>query len=530
VTAELAERPIRSGVAPGEPRRAMLALGRAEAVRLLRHPATIAGLLLFAGSEIFPWLTGQANRFPVLPERDSSTQFLALLVLGGGALIAANLAALRADRHATTALYDTLVLPRPWRTGAFLLSVVPFAVVVAVLIGTRIALLAVLPTAAGRPDPYELALHPAVVLLFGVAGVLLARLAKTVVVAPLLLLTTAVAVLAGGLPSLPGQVRWLLPVAMEEPPMPLPSDLETRPAGWHLAYVAGLVALVAVAALAAAGARGRRLGVAGVAGLTVAVLTGSAQFLPMSDAVRDARAAATERPAGMQDCRTIGSVTYCAFGDFTPWIDDWDAVVRGVLRAVPAEPARRPLVVRQRLSTVDLMVDGGVVSSEEQAAAAAAWQQVEARAGTPDAVTVGTRWGDGLAEVSLAAMVANEVVTHQAAPAQTPVCGARGVLVAWLAGQATPAAADGLREADANSSGGVPFGDMQFPVGLSVPDREMAVASALLTRPAGDVAAVVARSWAELSAAGTSADRAGVLLGAPVPPLPPVEERTRCDR
>jgi hypothetical protein len=531
VTAELAERPVRSGAAPGEPRRAMLALARAEAVRLLRHPATIAALLLFAGTEILPWLTGRANRFPVLPERDSSTQFLALLVLGGGALIAANLAALRADRHATTPLYDTLVLPRPWRTGAFLLSVVPFAVVVAVLIGTRIALLAAQPGAAGRPDPYELALHPVVVLLSGVTGVLLARLARMVIVAPLLLLTTAVAVLAGGLSLLPGQVRWLLPVAMDEPPMPLPSALMTRPAGWHVAYVAGLVALVAVAALAAAGARGRRrLGVAGAAGLTVAVLTGSAQFLPMSDAVRAARAAATERPAGMQECRTIGSVTYCAFGDFTPWIHDWDAVVHGVLRAVPAEPARRPLIVRQRLSTVDLMVDGRAVSGEELVAAAAAWQQVEARAGTPDAVTVGTRWGDGLAEVSLAAMVAYEVVTHEQAPAHTPVCGARGVLVAWLAGQATPATADGLREADANSWGGVPFGDMQFPVGLSVPDREMAVASALLRRPAGDVAAVVARSWAELSAAGTSADRAGVLLGAPVPPLPPVEERTRCDR
>jgi hypothetical protein len=250
----------------------------------------------------------------------------------------------------------------------------------------------------------------------------------------------------------------------------------------------------------------------------------------MSDAVRDARTTAVERPAEMQDCRVIGSVTYCAFGDFTPWAGEWDTVVRGVLRGAPAEAAGRPLVVRQRVSTVDQLIDGRVVSAEEQAAEAAAWQRIEAAAGTPDAVTVGTRWGDGLPEVHLAAMVAYAIVTREAAPAHVAVCGARGVLVAWLAGQATPRTAAGLRTADAISWGGVPFGDMQFPVGLSVPDRETAVALDLLERPSGEVSAVIARSWAELTAADTSADRAGQLLGAPVPPLPPVEERTQCDQ
>jgi hypothetical protein len=530
MTDVLARRPVRAAARPDDPRRAMLALARAEAVRLLRHPAVVAGLLLFIGPEIYPWLTGGANRFPILQEQDWSTQFLALLTLGGGALIGANLAALRADRHATTALYDTLVLPRPWRTGGFLLSVAPFAGVVAVLVVARIVVLGLLPGSVGRPDGYELALHPATVLLFGAAGVLLARLVRSVIVAPLLLLATAVVVLVGGMSSLPAGIRWLLPVALEQPPMPFPVALTSRPAGWHLAYVGGLIVLVAVAALAAAGARGRRLLTAGGAGLAVAVTAGAAQYLPMSDAVRDARTTAAERPAAMQDCRVLGSVTFCAFGDFTPWTGEWETVVGGVLRAVPAEVAGRQLVVRQRVSTEDQLIDGRVVTAEEQAAEAAAWQRVEATAGTPAAVTVGTRWGDGRSEVQLAAMVAYAVVTGEAAPAHVAVCGARGVLVAWLAGQATERTADGVRAADATSWGGVPLGDMQFPVGLSVPDREMAVALDLLKSPPGEVAAVAARSWDELTAAGTSADRAGQLLGAPVPPLPPVEEQTRCDQ
>jgi hypothetical protein len=509
----------------------MLALARVEAVRLLRHPVTVAGILLFVGPELYGWLSGEASRYPVLQDEDWSKQFIALLVLGGAALVAANLAALRAHRHTTTALFDTLVLPRPLRTGAFLLAVVPFALLVAVLAAVRIGLLAAAPGAAGRPNAYELAAYPAVVLLLGAAGVLLARLARTVIVAPLLLMGLAVVTLAVMLPSTPGAtwLRWLLPVAMEEPPMPLPVDLMSRPAGWHLAYVAGLIVLAAAAALAVSGARGRRLTAVGATGLSITVLAGSAQFFPVNDAVRADRATAVERPAEVQTCRRIDQVTYCAFDGFASWVDGWDAVVRGVLRGVPDDRARQPIAVRQRLSAVDRMAGGSVMTAEQQAADAAAWRRVDAEAGTPDAVTVGTRWGDGHSEMVLAGLVAYQVVVRAGAPAGGSLCGARGVLVGWLAGQATPRATAGLREMDANSWGGVPFRDPQFPVGLSVPDREMAVALALLKRPADEVAEVVRRSWAELSSARTPAERVGELFGVPVAPLPPEGERTVCD-
>jgi hypothetical protein len=514
----------------GDPRGAMLALARVEARRLLRHPATIVGVLLFVAPWLYEWFSGGANRYPVLHDEDWTKQFFGLLTLGGGALVAANMAVLRAHRHKTAAQYDVLVLPDPWRTGAFMLAVAPFAVIVAAIVAARIGVLAALPGAAGRPNPYELSVFPAVVLLLGALGVLLGRVLRTTIVAPLVLLGLVVATFAGVLQSVPGSryLRWLLPVSVDEPLMPLPADLMTRPAGRHLAYLAGLVVIVAVAALAVTGARGRRLTLAGAAGLAVTVLAGSAQYLPVSDAVKAARVDAVERPADMQTCRTVDQVTYCAFDDFVPWIDAWDTVVRGVLRAVPEQEARRPLAVRQRVSTDDSRMDGFVSEPEDRARQAASWRRIDDAAGTPNAVTVGTHWGDGEHEAGFAGRVAYEVVTRKGSGADGTICGTRGVLVGWLAGQATPLAAAGLRELDANSWGGVPFFDARFNASISVSDREMAVVNALLKRPAAEVAETVKRSWAELSAAGTSTERAGEIFGVPVPPLPPEEERSIC--
>jgi hypothetical protein len=50
-------------------------------------------------------------------------QMAVMLVLGGAALVVANLAVLRDRRHRTDAVSDILVLPASWRTGAFLLAV-----------------------------------------------------------------------------------------------------------------------------------------------------------------------------------------------------------------------------------------------------------------------------------------------------------------------------------------------------------------------------------------------------------------------
>ncbi|MGN9907476.1 hypothetical protein ACTMTJ_07955 [Phytohabitans sp. LJ34] len=514
-------------VVPGEQRRAMLALARVEAVRLLRHPAVILGVLLF----MVPWAVGKligGDRYPILQDADSAPQFVAMLLLGGGALVGASFAALRAQRHHTAPLYEVLVLPDPWRTGAFLLSVVPLAVVAAALAGVRIGFLAALPGAAGRPNPWELALYPALVLLLGAAGVLLARTIRSHILPVLMLPALAVASFASILPSVPGarHVRWLLPVAMEPEPPRLPVDLLTRPAGRHLAYVVGLIVLAAAAALLVSGARGRRLTAVAVAGLSVAALAGTAQLIPPDKAARAAFTAAVERPAERQVCRRVDQITYCAFADFTPWIDAWDEVVRGVLRWVPEDVAREPFTVRQRVVERDSFASSSVGNPSAQADV---WRRGDAAAGTPRTVAVGTAWGDGRSEIAFAGMVAYEMVTHAGTGAAGVLCGARAVVMAWLAAQSMPGAVDDLRAIDQSSGGAVGFDDpVSGLLGASVPDREMAVAWALLRRPAEQVAPLIVSSWARLTATDAPTERVGELFGVPVPAELPEGERMVC--
>lgn len=520
------------GQTVGDPRRAMLALARVEAVRAVRHPVTIAAALLFIGPWLYGWLSGDANRYPVLHDEDrGTTQFLVALLLGGAALVVGNLAVRRPQRHGTKDLYDVLVLPTPWRIGAHLLAVLPVGLLAAALVGVRITVLALAPDAVGRPNPYELATGPAAVLLLGAVGVLLARLGDTMITALLAVLAYGVLTFWLGLLNMEGDLwpRWLLPVALEQDWSPMPADLLARPAAAHLGYLAGLVVLVVVAAAAHAGARGRRLVAAGVAGLLIATAAGAAQVRPVSDAVVADRIAATERPAERQTCERIDQVTYCAFPDFAPWVDSWDAVVRGVLRQVPAAEARRPFAVRQRVWAHGHPEGGSWASdSAERGARAEEWRAADRAAGTPNAITVGTTWGDGWSELGLAGLVAYEVMTRKGAGADGVVCGARGVLLGWLVGQATPATATGLRMVDASSTGGVQFSEPSYRSGVSVSDREMTVALHLLRRPADEVAAVVQRSWAELTAADTTTERLGEIFGVAVPSQLPEAERSVC--
>jgi hypothetical protein len=524
-------------LAADDPWRATVALARVEAARLLRHPVTVAAVLLFIGPPLYRWLTGAANRFPILHDEDRGMQFSALFLLGGAALVVANLAVLRANRHGTAALYDVLVLPNAWRTGAHLLALLPFALLAAALVAVRIAMSASARAAAGQPNLYELATSPVVVLLAGASGVLLARVVTSAVVAPLAVLGLGVLTLAGlsTVHTSIDWVRWLLPVAAPEELMPLPSDLLDRPAARHLGYLVGLTVLIAVAAVALAGARGRRLIAATAAGSVIAMVAGAAQFVPAGDPVVAARIVATERPYEQQMCRRIEHVTYCVFPDFAAWISSWDAVVRGVLRRVPAAEAQRPLVIRQRVRAYDDPRGGSVFSmsarqsQQQRQAWTQAWRRADRAAGTPNTVPVGTVWGDDRSQTEFAGLVAYEVITRAGAGVDVRLCGARGVLVGWLAGQATREAAAGMRELDATSSGAVRFGEPSFHSGVSVDDREMAVALELLKRPTDEAAAAVLRSWEELSAAQTPTERVGEIFGVPVPPAPPVREHTLCD-
>jgi hypothetical protein len=521
-------------VAPAS-RAAMLALARVEGVRLLLHPVTLAALLVLLGFWTRSWLTG-ADRFPVLHDEDRGVQFAVLVLVGGAALIGSNLAVLRARRHRVTELYGVLVLPPAWRLGAHLLAVAPLALLTAALVGVRTALLMLPAGAVGRPDAFELAASPLAVLFMGAVGVLLGRFIGTMVVAPVAVLTVTVGSFAAAMPGVPSWAPWLLPIGFVDSPMPMPSDLLARPAATHALYVVGVLGLVAVAAVG--GATRRSVVIAAVA-LAVALTGGVAQSRPVDKAVRDGRVTATERPAQMQTCVRRQQVAYCAFHEFTPWVGDWDRVVRGVLARVPRTIADRPLAVRQRVvaygdpddgsPAFGSPVNGSTWGPEDEQAFADAQEQADAAAGTPNAVSVGTKWGGGVEEVTFGAFVAYRVLAGNDTSAEAP-CGSRSVLIAWLAALVSPHAAAGLRELDDNSWGAVMFQGPHLMETISVDDRDMAIAKALLRKPAGEVAQKIIGTWDEVGAADAPTERIAQLFGIPV--APPVEGRmaTPCDR
>jgi hypothetical protein len=514
------------GAATGR-RRAVLALARVEAVRLLRHPITLAAVLFLVAIWVSGWLTNEANRYPVLQDTDRDTQLGMMLLLGGAALIVSNLAVLRAHRNGTTALSDVLVLPYPLRTAAHLLAVLPLGLVAVALTGARVVVLAMAP-AAGRPNPFELATGPVIVLLFGALGILFGRLTRSPVVAPLAVLGLLAILIVVPLLTKGGPARWFQPVVPEAETafiLPAPVHLMARPAGPHLVYLAGLAVVVAAAALARSGARTARvLPVAAVA-LVVTVAGGITQTAPPGTSVLDARVVAVHRPASQQTCQQLGQVTYCAFPDFTAWIPGWDAEVRGVLRRVPAAVARRPLAVRQRILTLNQDASISDPPLDD-------WTADDLAAGTPNAVTVGTRWGDSRSATRLTGLAAYRVVTGERPGADPAVCGARGVLVAWLAGQASPQSNTGLHKLAVDQrtyQDGVFLGEAESPSGIYLQDRQLTMALTLLDRPADEVGARVLQSWDELTAADTPTERAAEILGVPAPPPAQTESAAQQD-
>jgi hypothetical protein len=513
------------------PRPAMLALARVEAVRMLRHPVGIVASLILLLPYVYGWVSGRANRFPVLQQHALTVQLLSYLLLGAAALVVANLAALRPDRHHTGPLYDVLVLPAAWRTGALLLAVLGLGGAAAAVTGVCVGVPATFAGAAGRASWAELATAPVAVVLLGAAGVLLARLVRSAVVAPLAAVMLAVSVYVG-VASGPAGDSWrlLMPVYPELSTVALPAELADRPAARHLAYLAGLVLLVAILAVRRAGGGGRWLRAVAVVAALLCAVGAATQFVP-DTSVRRARTAVVADPAAWQACRPLGTVTYCMFSDFTPWLRSVDEVLRGVRRPVPGNLiAGPPLAVRQRVWGLGVSGSNGSSSSaDEDRARAAQWAGRNVAAGTPEAISIGTRWGDGESEAAFAAAVGYRLITGHAWTGDQILCGARGALLVWLVGQATPRTADGLRRLDESSWNALAMQDPDLLAGVSVPDRDAAAGLALLRRPAAEVAPLVAQHWRELVAAGTDADRFGALVGVPLQPPPPAEERTRCD-
>jgi hypothetical protein len=206
---------------------------------------------------------------------------------------------------------------------------------------------------------------------------------------------------------------------------------------------------------------------------------------------------------------------YCTLAGFSRWVPAWNTVVQAVVARVPATARSTQLTVRQRIVFLDL--DG---MGPEQLLAA--WRADDAAAGTLGAIGIGTRWGDSRAAAVLAAQVAYRLAGAETGEQRggATACGGVGVLVVWLAGQASTQARTGLGpliEDARDDGGGISFDEDLFPAGVRVPAPELTVATQALAHPRADIAARVQQSWATLTAPATTAAQAAQILGVAAP-------------
>lgn len=479
----------------GGGRRAVLALARVEARRLLLHPLVLVALAAYL--TLLLWPGGEPeDAYPVLQDIDRETQ-TGQLLLGLAVLIAANLAVLRSHRRGTEGYFGVLVLP-PWqRTCAHVLSVLPTVLVGALIVAGQFTAQALKPGAVGHGSVFELSTGPLLILLPAILGVLLGRVVRSAFVAPLAVVTfLAVTMVFVADSRSAAWLRGMAPVMFDEGVRPLPSELLGRPAGWHALYLLALSVLAAAGAVLVSGGRTRAVRATALAALGAVVAAVVFQGMVPSDAEREAREVATRDPASVQDCERRGATTYCAFPEFTPWIDEWARVTDETRSLAGAPDATRALTVRQKVAALD-----GPSGMTDLSPAA------------PGELTASTAWG-GERELEFAASVARGlVVGHERYVGAH--CDARGVLMVWLA---ISAARDGEATFEKTGEGFNSPGVIQAPVtALSLRGREYAVVQRLLAEPQGEVARRVKASWAELSATGTTTDRAAALLGVTAP-------------
>jgi hypothetical protein len=511
-------------------RRSMLALAAVESRRLLRHPAVLAATAL-SGWLLWRWGRGTA---PVLHYADIATQ-LALAPLAGAALLATNLAVLRSHRDGAVDLYGATRLSLARRTLAHLLSVLPLVALGGILVVADLAWLAGMPGSAGTPHAAEAATGPALIALGGCLGVLLGRLWRSVALAPLALVALAVGSLiilelnVGGHDQRPW--TWLgtllRPVTIDPPP----AALLGRPATWHLVYLLGITVVLAALAVWRSQAQARlrrRAQVAAaivlVAGLAATAGAAVAQTRATSPALAARRLAAQTNPAAELVCQRRGPAVYCVFPGFEPQISLWEPTVRAVVAAVPpaaAAPAL-PVTVAQRVGWSRLIAEESVGYTAEE----------DPARGRPPVAPVGTAWGrDGpehlLAQARLAANVAARLtgLTRPEPPPGNDLaswnapCRAHGVVALWLAGQASPHAAEGLRQGIADVYGGIftLVHDVDSD-DLGWSERAGRFALALLDRPRDQVAQALWRNWDLVTSPETTLERLGEVLGVPPPP------------
>ncbi|WP_399886401.1 ABC transporter permease [Streptomyces sp. BBFR51] len=473
--------------------RAVLALARFEARRLLLSIPVVIAFAAYVAWIV--WRTRDSwDGNPALQDVDRSTQGMPMLV-GLAVLLYANIAVVRSERHGTEHHFSVQVMP-PWRrTAAHALSVVPAALLTALCVAGQFTWEALKPGAIGHGSPAELAVGPLTVLGFGALGVLLGRLLRSALGAPLLVVVLLFAFVLGTAPGDGSGLSWLAPVVSEVGSDTLPSELLGRPAAWHALYLAGAALCAAFLAVAVAGGRSLAVRAGLVLGLALAVTGGVLQAggAAPSPELTAARERASVRPD--LTCADRGGSRYCAFPEWGPRVGAWAGVVDRVQSLAGGPAHDRKLVVRQRIDA-----RYGLESDPAIPALTDAHQ-----------VTVGTAWGGNrVPEFSSAVAAVLVAGTEQAA---SELCDGRMVTVMWLSLSWQDDPMNALRRVrlDDSVTGSAIVLSPADP--LSMTEGQTDVVRRLLEKPPAGIGERVKAHWAELSKPGVTTARAAELLG-----------------
>ncbi|WP_075734444.1 ABC transporter permease [Streptomyces acidiscabies] len=482
---------------PGPRRLApVLALARFDARELLLQvPVVLFGLLWLTFTVVKLVRDEGMDDFPILHMVDRDTQALPQF-FSIAILVAVNSAVLRARRNKTDEQFSMLPM-EPWaRALAHTLSVVPYALFTALVVGVDFGTAAIRPGAVGSGSVAELVVGPLTVMFAGLIGILLAGLWPLTFVPILIVAVVYVAVVESV--SLDGSwTSWFSPVVVENTSgIPVPSNLLDRHSGWHALYLLALCVLLACVAMLVKGGRSVALKAAAVLALAVTVVAGLGQRPGDQTALAEARRTASEHPEKVQSCAEYDGSTYCSFPEWNSQRAQWAKVVD---RVRAGAGVATPLTVRQRIDVTDGI--GGDYTLTPRPGAAQA--------------TVGTRWG-GNRVPEFAVGVASVLVAGSEKAAEN-LCGARGVTVLWLALGNDPTPEDtfrGLRLDDSTVGSAIVRSTTDS---VSMTAQQTDVVNSLLARPRTEVTAAVKAHWTELTSPRTTTADAARLLGVEAP-------------
>lgn len=535
-----------------------LALGRVEARKLLGHPASLAGAALtLAIPVVATW-----NYMPVLNRYDALTNE-ALIPFAAGILIAAHLATIRARRHRTTELFDSLVAQDAAITVAHLVAVLYASCFALVLVVAQLAYMKAIGGVA-TPRPTVVMIGPVLVAFAGAFGVALGRWAPRMFAGPLGIAGLVAVCTALTTNTYAHNREWLSLWVPSEVISGSASEVALRPYGWRLLYMTGLVVVAAAVALA----HHRRQRVIAI-GLATAAVVGTAyagrqemQPIPRSEQA----AIATRFLETYRDpsCPAYQSVRYCALSGYEGWVDRWRQPTEGVMAALPASARPKDLRLIQAPSDGETYDDrANVVLSDRLRRA-----NRNGILSSENDITPSLRWGrnskEGQSELAIALHVAaratgidtrfrltEEDLQDLARPRPRGFrlgrtyrnCIAleqgRSIVALWLAARATArteaafleAAARSPYETEPESSAVGYFEPQQWALqaymweatgepAVTWGTRETTYVTQLLEHGESEVAATIAANWSRLVDPTTTSDEAAAILD--LDSLPPL--------